>query len=74
LFKAGRTDKVEIYEKVLNQFDKDRLWEFQMYLKSKDPEHRNVIVLCLINSSVNVLKAIYETFKDSIDMSELILK
>ena len=45
-----------------------------MYLKSKDPEHRNVIVLCLINSSVNVLKAIYETFKDTIDMNELILK
>ena len=33
-----------------------------------------MIVLCLINSSVNVLKAIYDTFKESIDMSELILK
>lgn len=45
-----------------------------MYLRSKDPEHRNVIVLCLVHASVNVLKAIYETFKDSVDMSELILK
>ena len=44
------------------------------YLKSRDPEGRNVLVLCLLNASVNVLTFLYETFKEHTDMCELILK
>lgn len=72
LFKAGRTDKVEIFEKVLSQFESPTYLE--VYLKRFDPENRNVIVLCLINSSVNVLKTIYRTFQYREDMAELILQ
>ena len=32
------------------------------YLSKRDPEGRNVIVLCLLCASVDVLKAIYELF------------
>jgi len=40
----------------------------------KDPEGRNIIVLCLLNSSVDVLKAMDELFKEDYVTDELILE
>lgn len=43
-------------------------------LHKKDPEGRNVIVLCLTHSSWLVLESIYEMFGSTYDMKQQILK
>lgn len=45
-----------------------------MFLHKKDPEGRNVIVICLLNASNNVLEAIWEMFGEHFDVKQLILK
>jgi len=43
-------------------------------LYKRDPEERNVIVICLVFASVDVLKAIFKTFSEEYDMKSIILK
>lgn len=43
-------------------------------LLKKDPEGRNTVVICLVFSSVDVLKAIFDRFSSKYDMRNFILK
>ena len=72
IFKACRTDKVEIVHATLEAVGSAQNLLGFMY--KKDPEGRNPIVLCLVSASPNVLGALFDILKDVCDMRELILK
>ena len=47
---------------------------YHLDIQNEDAEGRNVIVLCLLNSSVDVLREIHQVFSPEFDMSHIILK
>jgi len=43
-------------------------------LSKKDPEGRNIVALCLLYASIDVLRAVHKMFTPHCDMGEFILK
>ena len=48
--------------------------KFAIDISKKDPEGRNVIVLCLLHSSFDVLKVIDQLLSPEYNMGDIILK
>ena len=71
LFKAARTNKPELWSSTVEKIGSKE--DAFLYLTKKDPEGRNVIVLCFMYASVDVLKALHEDLKDDFAISDLIL-
>jgi hypothetical protein len=61
MFKAARTNKVEVFEQTMEKIGND-LQQGLVLLYKKDPEGRNALVICLVFASFDVLRAIFDTF------------
>ena len=72
LFKSARTDKVDLFQSTIAKVPD--LSDAFSYLQKKDPEGRSVVDLCLLFSSVNVLRAIYQHFNSEFDVSSFIMR
>jgi len=72
-FKAARVDKVDLFLAMFERLENNPVALSQFVMK-KDPERRNLLVLCLQNSSIGVLREIREKLKHTIDVDEYILK